>query len=292
MTTTALLLVLSSAVIHASWNFLLKRSGHKVVFFWVMAVVGFPIVLGPAVFFALDDGFGWTQFGYCAGTTVLHAMYAIALTRGYYLGDLSSVYPVSRGMGPALVPVLAVVLLDESVSAEAVAGIGLVVAGIFAIHIDQRFLGDFSHPFRALTSPATRVALATGVVISSYSLWDKAGLNHGVHPMTILEFTIVGNFLGVLPAMLWGLEPGTLRSQWRGQWRAMMLAALLAPVGYALVLIALETTRVSYVAPAREVGIVLGTAMGVLLLGEGYGLTRIWGSALVVAGVVALALAP
>jgi uncharacterized membrane protein len=69
-------------------------------------------------------------------------------------------------------------------------------------------------------------------------------------------------------------------------------AGFLAPLGYTLVLIALTTSKVSYVAPAREVGIVLGTAMGVLWLGEGYGLTRIWGSALVVAGVITLALAP
>jgi uncharacterized membrane protein len=149
MTTAALLLVLSSGVLHASWNFLVKRSGHKVVFFWVMAAVGLPIVAGPAVYFAVRDDFGWTQLGYCAVTSTLHALYAIFLTRGYYLGDLSSVYPVSRGIGPAFVPVLAVIFLDESVSAEAIVGIGLVVAGILAIQVDRRLLADLSHPCAA-----------------------------------------------------------------------------------------------------------------------------------------------
>jgi uncharacterized membrane protein len=65
-----------------------------------------------------------------------------------------------------------------------------------------------------------------------------------------------------------------------------------APLGYTLVLIALTTSRVSYIAPAREVGIVLGAALGVILLGEGYGLTRIWGAALIVAGCLTLGLAP
>ncbi len=292
MTTAALALVLCSAVIHASWNFLVKRSGHKVVFFWVMAAAGLPLVAGPAIFFAVREDFGWTQLAYCLGTMTLHAMYAITLTRGYYLGDLSSVYPVSRGIGPALVPLLAVIFLGESVSAPAVMGIGLVVCGIFAVQIDSRFLGDMTHPFRAFTTPAMRVAIATGLVISCYSLWDKAGLNHDVPPITLLLFTVIGNFVGLLPAILWGIEPGTLRREWVNHRLSMLTAAVIAPLGYAFVLIALTTSRVSYIAPSREVGIVIGTAMGVLLLGEGYGMTRIWGSALVVAGVIVLAVAP
>jgi len=83
-----------------------------------------------------------------------------------------------------------------------------------------------------------------------------------------------------------------LNCEWRRDWPRIVAAGILAPVGYLLVLVALTTTRVSYVAPSREIGIVLGTAMGVLLLGEGYGLSRIWGSAFVVAGVIVIALAP
>jgi len=292
MTSAALALVLTSAVIHASWNFLVKRSGHKIVFFWAMAAAGLPLVTGPAIFFAVREDFGLTQLWYCLGTSTLHALYAITLTRGYYLGDLSSVYPVSRGIGPALVPLLAVLLLNETVSGWAALGIGLVVIGIFAIQVDSRFLGDLAHPFRALTAPAMRVAIATGLVISCYSLWDKAGLNHDVPPLTLLLFTIIGNFVGLWPAVLWGIEPGTLRSEWDSQRRSILTAGVIAPLGYALVLIALTTSRVSYIAPSREVGIVIGTAMGVLILGEGYGLTRIWGSLLIVAGVIALAVAP
>lgn len=292
MTTAALALVLASAVIHATWNFLVKRSGHKIVFFWAMAATGLVAVSAPATAFAVAEGFGWTQLGYCTLTAVFHALYAVFLTRGYYLGDLSSVYPVSRGIGPAVVPVFAVVFLDETVSAPAAAGIALVVAGIFAIHVDSRFLGDLSHPFRALAAPSTQMAVLTGVVISCYTLWDKAGLDHGVPPVTLLAFTVIGNFLGLLPAVLFGLERGVLSRELRAGARGILAAGLLAPAGYALVLIALTTSRVSYIAPSREVGIVVGTAMGVLLLGEGYGLTRIWGSLLIVAGVVILAVAP
>ncbi len=291
MTTAALALVLASACMHATWNYLVKRSSDKSLFFWAMAAVGFTALVVPGVAFAAFDGFTPTMLGFALISVCFHASYAVTLTSSYRLGDLSSVYPISRGMGPALVPLLAVLLLGESVSAVAVVGIALVVAGIYATHIDSRLLRDFSHPLRALAAPGTRIAFLTGVIIAAYTISDKAALNHDLNPFTLSTFDTFGNVLGLLPALATaGLV--ALRNEWRRDGRSIAAAGILAPLGYLLVLVALTTTRVSYVAPSREIGIVLGTAMGVLLLGEGYGLTRIWGSGLVVVGVVVIALAP
>lgn len=291
MTTAALALVLASACMHATWNYLVKRSSDKSLFFWAMAAVGFTALFVPGVAFAAFDGFTPTMLGFALISVCFHASYAVTLTSSYRLGDLSSVYPISRGMGPALVPLLAVLLLGESVSAMAVVGIALVVAGIYATHIDSRLLRDFSHPLRALAAPGTRIAFLTGLIIAAYTISDKAALNHDLNPVTLSTFDTFGNVLGLLPALATaGLV--ALRNEWRRDGRAIAAAGILAPLGYLLVLVALTTTRVSYVAPSREIGIVLGTAMGVLLLGEGYGLTRIWGSGLVVVGVVVIALAP
>ena len=292
MTTAAFGLVLASAVIHATWNFLVKRSTNKLVFFWALSGVGFSIVLLPSIIFAVVDGFGWEQLLYGLGTAGLHSFYAVFLTRGYTSGDLSSVYPVSRGVGPALVPVLAVALLGESISTGAVIGIVLVVIGIYTIHIDARLIRDLTHPVKALAAPGTRVAFLTGFVIALYSIWDKTGIDHDLHPMILNAFSIGSYFLTLAPLVGASAGGEVVRNEWRSQWRSIIAAGILAPSGYLLVLIALETTRVSYIAPTREVGIVLGTAMGVLLLGEGYGLSRIWGALLVVIGVVTIALAP
>jgi drug/metabolite transporter (DMT)-like permease len=291
MTTAALALVLTSACMHATWNLLVKRSNDKALFFWAMAVVGLAGLIVPGVVFAAVDGFTPAMLGFAAISVCFHASYAVTLTGSYRLGDLSSVYPISRGMGPALVPLLAVLLLGESISAVAIGGIVLVVAGIYATHIDQRFLRDLSHPLRALTAPGTRLAFLTGFIIAGYTISDKTALNHDLNPVTLSTFDTFGNVIGLLPALA-GAGLAALRSEWRLDRRNIVAAGVLAPAGYLLVLVALTTTRVSYIAPSREIGIVLGTAMGVLLLGEGYGLTRIWGSAFVVAGVVVIALAP
>ncbi|MEO8458721.1 MAG: SMR family transporter [Chloroflexota bacterium] len=291
MSGVALALVLSSAVMHASWNYLVKRSHDKVLFFWAMAALGFTGLIVPGIALALYDGFTPTMLGFACISICLHASYAITLTASYKLGDLSSVYPISRGMGPALVPLLAVLLLGESVSAVAVVGIVLVVLGIYATHIDTRFLRDISHPLKMLSLPATRIAFLTGFIIAGYTISDKTAINHDLNPVTLSLFDTFGNVIGLLPAVV-GAGLATLQTEWRFDTKRIVAAGILAPTGYLLVLIALTTTRVAYVAPSREVGIVIGAALGVFLLGEGYGLTRIWGSALVVAGVVVIALAP
>ncbi len=292
MTGVAIVLVLLSGAVHATWNFLVKRSSHKVSFFWAMAVTGLLFVGAPALAFAIVEGFGWTALAFGLGTAVLHALYGIFLTRGYHLGDLSSVYPVSRGIAPAIVPLFAVLLFDEVVSALAGVGILLIVIGIYVIHIDSRTWRDIMGPLRALNAPAGRIAIITGIIISCYSLWDKAGLDNDVHPVTLIAFTLIGNVVGLTPSVFFNGDRTYLAEEWRIHNRSIVAAGILAPLGYVMVLIALTTSQVSYVAPAREVGIVIGTAMGVLWLGEGYGLMRIWGSVLLVAGVVLLAVAP
>ena len=292
MTAAAFVLVIVSAVMHATWNFLLKRSGNKALFFWAMAGTGAFFVAPPAIYAAVVDGFELKWLLYGLGTVTLHGIYAHSLTRSYESGDLSSVYPISRGMGPAFVPVFAVILFDEHVSAIAAMGIALVVVGIYATHIDTRFWRDVSHPLRMLMSTDTRLAFFTGAVIAGYTLWDKNSLNHDVNPITLNGFSMIGNFAALLPFALFAIPREALNTEWRLRWRSIIVAGILAPLGYTLVLIALTTSRVSYIAPAREVGIVLGAAMGVLVLGEGYGMTRIWGSVLIVAGCITLGVAP
>ncbi len=292
MPTAAFALVLASAVMHATWNFLLKRSGNKQAFFWGMSALSLLFMAGPAVAFAIIDGFSWSALALGCGTASIHGVCAYTLTRSYQLGDLSTVYPIARGMGPALVPLLAVLLFSEHVSLYAGVGIAFVVVGIYATHIDRRFLRDLSHPLRALATPSAAVAILTGFVIASYTLWDKNAIDQDVHPLTVSGFAMAGNFIFFAPFALLRIGTATVAKEWREQKGSILLSGILAPLGYTLVLIALTTSRVSYVAPAREVGIVLGAALGVLVLGEGFGTTRIWGAALIVVGCVTLGVAP
>ena len=291
MTGVAFALVIGSAFFHATWNFLLKTSDHKVAFLWLVGLVAFAALVIPAVVVGAVQGIGPTALAYGGVSTVLHGMYGIALSRSYHLGDLSKVYPIARGMGPVLVPLAAVAFLSEDITIVAGIGIALVVLGIYAIHLESGLLSDMRSPLKLLTRPDTRIAFVTGLLIATYSVWDKAALEH-LSPITLNAFTLVGWAAVLAPLALQSGGVDAVRHEWRTRGRSVIVAGILAPLGYLMVLAALTTSQISYVAPAREIGIVLGAAMGVTLLGEGYGMSRIAGATLIVAGVVALALAP
>lgn len=290
MSAFAFALVLGSAFCHATWNLLLKRSTHKVAFLPAFGAVSVVLFLVPAVVFAVVDGIDPAGVGFGLGSALIHGVYGYTLARGYQLGDLSTVYPISRGLGPALIPIAAVLLLNESVSSGAAAGIGLVVVGIVVIQGEGFAPNELFRPFVLLRRPEVRSALLTGTLIATYSIWDKASLDH-LPPVTLNQFAMTGHMLLLLPFALRG-APSQFEQEWRERPLSIIAAGILAPLAYILVLVALTTTRISYVAPTREVGIVLGALLGVILLREGYGAFRIGGSVLIVFGVFVIALAP
>lgn len=290
MTGVALLLVLGSAVCHASWNFLLKRSEHKVAFLGSAGIIGALTLLVPAITVVAVNGISTSAVALGCVTACLHGVYGLSLARGYRLGDLSTVYPVSRGVGLALIPLGAALLLDESISGWAVLGIAIIVAGVYALHIEPETWRDVAAPLRTLNGPAGRTAIVTGVLIATYSLWDKNALDE-LSPIVLNQFAMTGHALITTTAAIL-VSPVALRREWRSRPGSIIVAGVLIQLAYLLVLAALETSRVSYVAPSREVGIVFGAALGVVFLGEGFGLWRIWASLAIVGGVIVLALAP
>jgi multidrug transporter EmrE-like cation transporter len=288
MTSAAFLLVILSGACHATWNLLLKQSGNKVTFLDLASGVGALAFMPLAVGVAIVNGLSTKGVLLGCITGCLHGVYGLSLARGYRLGDLSTVYPVARGMGLALVPVFAAILLGENVSPLAIAGIALVVAGIYGIHMELHSARDLLAPLRSANSPAGRASLLTGALIACYYLWDKNALDD-LSPVVLNQFAMAGHFLVLLP---FAARNGAVRREWSERRNSILAAGLLVPFAYILVLAALETSRVSYIAPAREVGIVFGTVFGVVFLAEGLGGARVWAAMVIVAGVVVLALAP
>ncbi len=291
MTTAAVVLVLLSAVAHVWWNFLLKRARDHEVFVWLMQIAIAALFLPLAVFIAVVDPVEREGWLFIVGTGILHAFYFILLGRGYARGDLSQVYPIARGTGPALVPLLGVVLLDERVSPQAVAGIMAVIAGIFVVYWSGRMALALRRPLMFLREPATLYALATGLFIAAYSVWDKVGVRY-VAPFLYMYLMALGSGLIITPYILRSRGMAAAREEWRVNSRAVIVVGALVFLAYGLVLSALELSRVSYVWPSREIGIVLAVLLGSLALKEPFGKERILGSCLIGAGVAAIALAP
>jgi drug/metabolite transporter (DMT)-like permease len=284
MGVAALGLVLGAAVAHAAWNLLAKRAGGGAAFVWLVEVAAAALYLPVALAVVL-----WTRptvdavdVGFMAGNAVLHAAYFLTLQAGYRASDLSLVYPVARGSGPLLATGGAMLLLGERPSPLVLAGAVLIGGGVLLLAGGRRLAGSSD-------AAGVGFGLLTGVLIAAYTLWDR----QAVGPLAIqpVLYDWVGTLgRAVLLSPIAVARPASVREVWRASRREILGVAILSPLAYILVLIALSFTPVSYVAPAREVSILLGAFLGVRLLGEGHAARRLVAAAAVAAGVVALAL--
>ena len=291
MTALSLILVLLAAVAHASWNLLLKRSGDPEVFAWCL-LVSATVLLSPlGIVLVLFNSVGFPGLWFVLATIGLHVFYFTLLSRGYAQGDLSLVYPVARGIGPMLVPVLAVVLLDEIISPLAIVGIAAIIGGIYTISWWGNFHRILRSPLLFLRSAGMIYAVLTGLTIASYSIIDKEGVGH-IQPILYMYFLSIGTAVMLSPYILAHKGVASVKEEWRANAGPIVVAGLLTFAAYGLVLTAFSLSRVSYVAPAREVGIVIGVLMGVYLLKEPFGGGRLLGSAIIVIGLVLIALSP
>jgi len=285
MTFGALILILAAAFIHASWNLLNKRASGHVTFTWLVAVLSAifytPLALG--VIFVTHLQIGVVELALMAGSAALHSAYFVLLNQGYRVGDLSLVYPLARGTGPLLSTILAIFLLGERPSALAVAGALLIICGVVVITGSPKSLRGSE------VKTAVLYAAVTGLFIAAYTLWDKQAVSRFAVPPLILDW---GSNLGrtVLLTSLPARYPRETRVEWREHRFEAIGVAVLAPLSYILVLTAMQFTPVSYVAPAREISILIGTAMGTRLLAEGEGRRRLAAASAMVLGVVALAI--
>jgi drug/metabolite transporter (DMT)-like permease len=284
MTWLALCLVLLAAVTHAIWNISAKFAADSRHFVWLFSA-GSVLVYGPvalAVTLVERPVFEARHWLALAATSVLHLLYSISLQTGYRHSDLSVVYPIARGTGPLLSFVGAAMLLGEVPTAQSIAGLALIVAGILLV------AGLVGHHERA---PAVGVfyGLTTGALIALYTLNDGWAVKVLLISPFVIDFT--GNFfrMVVLSPRAWR-ERALLAREARVYRKPVIIVSVLGPLGYILVLFAMRLAPISHVAPARELSTLVGAWFGSRLLRESSGPWRIFGAVLIVAGVVSLAL--
>ena len=289
MTLGALALVVLASFIHAGWNLLAKRAAPAGPVFVLAYSLIACIAYAPWVLYLLAQGrIGWTGpgIGFLLLSGLIHLAYNLCLQRGYQLADLSVVYPVARGTGPLLSSIGAFLILGETPRASGLLGLVLVVAGIWLIATQGR-LAAFSRPGG---QAGIRWGTATGGLIASYTVVDAYAVKVlGIAPV-VLDW--VSNLLRVcllMPLVI--ANPRRAAGAMRGYWGLALGVGLLSPLSYILVLAALSAgAPLSLVAPMREMSMMLGALMGMLILREAVGPWRLVGCAVLILGVILLSL--
>jgi drug/metabolite transporter (DMT)-like permease len=286
MTLLALGLVLLSAFFHATWNLFAKRSSGGVPFVWLFDTVSV-LLYAPLLLWDFSRSqvtLGWQHLALILGSSLLHLGYFLSLQRGYRAGDLSLIYPLARGTGPLLSVLVAVLVFGERPTPLALVGGGLIVVSVFI------FVGGAAL-FRSggAAQKAIRFGLVTGVFIAAYTLFDKLSVSvFLIPPLIYTTLGTAGRALLLTPLAL--RQWDRVKGEWREHRGAVFAVAILSPLAYILVLYAMTLAPISYVAPTREVSILIGAVMGLHFLREGNVRQRLLAAGVMVAGVVALAL--
>lgn len=288
MPITAVVLVIASAFLHATWNLLAKDSRGGPLFFWQALVASVFVFLVPFLVLLSQNPIPTNGWVWIAATGVLHTAYFSTLAIAYVRADLSLAYPIARGLGPTLVLIVSIGFLAESLTPLGIVGVVAVVMGIYTITVRRMTLAAWRAPLTTLIRPEGRYAAATGIFIAAYTLVDKQGVQL-VHPLVYIYLMFVLSAVGATAILL------THQRNWKATrelhtWRKATAVAVLWISAYSLVLFALRLAPAAYVSAARELSIVIGTGLGVFVLREQGGPTRLIGATSIAIGVALIAI--
>lgn len=271
------LAVLGAAVLHATWNAMLK-GGRDTTLDMAIVVAGSALVVLPLLpFVPLPAPASWPYIG---TSVVIHVGYYTALVGTYRAGDLSHGYPLMRGISPLLVAVFGAVVLGELPGAWMWLGILLISGGVIGI----AFVGgaSFLHNRRA-----TAWALANAALIATYTLVDGTGVRLAG---STASYAVWVFFLDGFPYFLivaW-LRRSEFMAYVRGNWQRGLAGGVLSAAAYAIALWAMTRAPIAAVAALRETSVIFAALLGTWLLKEPFGRARLAGAAAVLCGVIAL----
>ncbi len=270
--------VLGSAVLHAFWNALAHTARDRLTAIALIALAsgGAAVLLLP--FLRQPAHAVWP---YLIASSVLQAVYNFGLVLDYQLGDFGRMYPLARGTSPVVVALLATFVVGQPMSGLEAGGIAVVCVGLFALAFSDGM------PTRA-DLPAVAAAVGTGLMIASYTVVDGVAVRRSGSVMGYSCWSFLISAVLVLIGVaairrsrfLPALRQGTVRG---------LTGGLVAMTAYTLVLWAQTRSGLAEVATLRETSILIGAAIGALVLKEGFGRIRVAASAGVVLGIMLIA---
>ena len=268
-----IVLVLISTFLHATWNFLIKKSEHPYEYVQLLALTSGAISLPLAIIFLFTDEFTILGVALSILSGLIHVFYFYFLGTAYRKADLSFVYPIARGTAVALVPIFGLFIIGESVSNLSLFGIFIVFLGILS-------LGNITH-MKSVNLNDFILSLITGVTVTSYTIVDKYAVSL-VNPFFVFSISsFIGGFLSIT---LIDKRINHFYIVAKNNIKTVILISVLSTTAYTLVLYAYKYSDVSLVTPLREIQTAIAAIMGIVILKEKLQLFKIIGILFIVVG--------
>lgn len=276
----ALALVLIAAVIHAAWNFIIKQAEERHLVSW------WAILLGAAAtlpFLLPNTEVPAQIWPYILSSALAEAVYYVALMHAYANADFSLIYPIARGVAPALIAMWAMIFIGERPRLAGMIGVGIILLGLLVIGVSK-------HRHAPIHFRGILLALFISLLISIYSVIDAAAVR-AISPLPYLMLVLGCGGVMLTPFILsrHGFRAAMMR--WRKNFFQIISIAFMMPLAYVLVLQAYAIAPAGYIGAIREVSIVLAAIAGWRWLGEDFGKRRTLGAALIFGGILVIAIA-
>ncbi|MBI1384665.1 MAG: hypothetical protein GC150_07120 [Rhizobiales bacterium] len=274
MSSFALALVLFAAVMHASWNAMVRGGGDRGL---VLAGIAATHALAGLAIIAVVPAPRVESWPYLITSALVHYVYYWLLFRAYREGDLSQVYPISRGLSPALVTLGAMALIGETLPPLGLAGVALISSGIGLLAFSSRRKGRAPMWF----------AVALGLTIALYSVADGIGIRSSGSVLGYIGWLYLAE--AVVPAVVVGRRWATRVTMAPRVLAISIAGGVLSFTAYGIVLYAKTIAPIGAVSAVRESSVIIAALIGVFVFGERPAGMRLLAAVVVAAGVVALA---
>ena len=265
------ILILVSALCHAVWSAIIKSSKNP------LSLMGITSVLEVTIFLPLTFTVPFPTLEvwyFLIATVIIHVFYRLNVIYSYRYGDLSYIYPISRGSSCLFVAIISILFLSSDISVAGFVGILIVCIGLFLISYSK----NLSFNFRGFA-----LAISTAILITAYTLVDGVGVRLSENGFSYIYwlFTLNG-----IPLLIIGLiSKDGLRKRETYTFRSGIAAGVFATSSYAIVVWSMQFIEIAYVSSIREISIVFAAIIGMLFLFEKNAKSRIIPSILIVSGI-------
>lgn len=280
MTSPVFLVVILAALLHATWNAVVKSGADKHVSMAAVVIGHLPFALATLPFVPAPT---MQSLPYLGVGIVLHFGYQLFLLHSYKAGDLTQVYPIARGSAPLLVAAISVLFLGEILQSSELAAISVIGIGILSITLTRHKTGQRNPKGAGL-------ALITGCFIAAYSLVDGTGARLAASPLGFYGWLAIGN-AAAMTAFVAATQPATLRNISLNAKHVFWLGGAASFGAYGLVMWAFTKAPIPLVTALRESSIIFALLIGVLVLREKLSLGKLTSTAITLIGVAMLRLA-
>jgi drug/metabolite transporter (DMT)-like permease len=273
------LMVLCAALVHATWNALVKADGDRLSLIKLMSgtQIGMSLCLIPFVSAPAAD-----CWPFLLASSVLNTGYMLMLNRAYQSGDLSLVYPFARGVVPLFVALVSVMALGENLTYANQAAVVIIGLGITSLALAQR-------PTSFIDLRPVVFAVGTGAFIAGYTIVDGLGARLAGSAHGYMVWLSLMTSIAIVACAHW-LQRGQQVPIGRATGYGGVAAGLMSYGSAWVVIWALTLAPIALVSALRETGVVFAVVIGVLILKESLSLSRLASIATTLIGTIVLKL--